>query len=862
MLFKNQDSQKLPLYAYDLTTGLPVTGDSANITVYISIDGGEFTQAGTANPTEETNASGEYYASPTQAETNGHLIRWRGESTTGDVMVVGGSAYTDLSLAALSTTVASASSTTTFVLTAGLATASVYNGMLIMVQDTGDSHWEVRRIIDYTSGRRVDVDRAFGFTPDTPDVVHIMATGYADINVVAISGDSVPADALELQYDGTGLTGDTYPATQGQVGAIAATSGGTLNYPATDDNVDGALKSITFVGTQTSGTYASTEAEDGTDHVIDDGAGGDANAIDIVYQFSIGGNRIASEVLFKGYLNGNNDSINIQAYDFVGTDWETRHVLGGQAGTINLSETITLLSKHTGRTGADIGLVFIRFVCTGQSNPTLTIDELLVGALALAGSVGYADGAIWVDTVSGTAGTESFVNGTADNPVLTWANAATLSTNLGLKRFHIVNGSAIELVASADSFTLLGDAWTLDLSGESCSAIYVHGATVSGICTGATTPQWSHCLFGTTTLPPSHLTGCGFDGTLTFGSAGEFTFDRCHSMVGGTSTPIFDFGSGLNASEVNMRSYSGGIEIRNMGAGSGSYNMSMEGNGQLIIASTCSPTSTIAIRGNFTITDNVSGGFVAGGGVISDDARFDVAQINAECDTALTDYDPPTNTEMVAAFTEIKGATWAAGTDTLEHIRDKQTDIETDTAEIGTAGAGLTAVPWNSSWDTEVQSECTDALNAYDPPTDTEMDAGLSALDLLIDSVIARTENLPDSPAAIGSAMTLDDSEDVYHADVFLTRDALNSQDEYTIVWYKNGTPVTSGITVPTIQVVKRSDGSDLIASTAMTQIGSTGCYKLDSSTRLTSGEAAVAVITATIDESSRTWRRPVGRDI
>jgi len=46
-----------------------------------------------------------------------------------------------------------------------------------------------------------------------------------------------------------------------------------------------------------------------------------------------------------------------------------------------------------------------------------------------------------------------------------------------------------------------------------------------------------------------------------------------------------------------------------------------------------------------------------------------------------------------------------------------------DTAEIGAAGAGLTAVPWNSAWDAEVQSECTDALNAYDPPTNTEMEA-------------------------------------------------------------------------------------------------------------------------------------------
>lgn len=65
-------------------------------------------------------------------------------------------------------------------------------------------------------------------------------------------------------------------------------------------------------------------------------------------------------------------------------------------------------------------------------------------------------------------------------------------------------------------------------------------------------------------------------------------------------------------------------------------------------------------------------------------------------------------------------------------------DILTDTAEIGAAGAGLTeaggdgdhlsAQPWNAAWDAEVQSEVTDALNAYDPPTKTEMDAGFAGL--------------------------------------------------------------------------------------------------------------------------------------
>lgn len=52
--------------------------------------------------------------------------------------------------------------------------------------------------------------------------------------------------------------------------------------------------------------------------------------------------------------------------------------------------------------------------------------------------------------------------------------------------------------------------------------------------------------------------------------------------------------------------------------------------------------------------------------------------------------------------------------------------IEAQTDDIGVAGLGLSAVPWNALWDTEAQSEAADALNAYDPPTKAEMDTGFS----------------------------------------------------------------------------------------------------------------------------------------
>lgn len=54
--------------------------------------------------------------------------------------------------------------------------------------------------------------------------------------------------------------------------------------------------------------------------------------------------------------------------------------------------------------------------------------------------------------------------------------------------------------------------------------------------------------------------------------------------------------------------------------------------------------------------------------------------------------------------------------------------IEGQTDDIGAAGAGLTSVPWNAAWDAEVESEATDALNAYDPPTRAELTTDINSV--------------------------------------------------------------------------------------------------------------------------------------
>ena len=112
------------------------------------------------------------------------------------------------------------------------------------------------------------------------------------------------------------------------------------------------------------------------------------------------------------------------------------------------------------------------------------------------------------------------------------------------------------------------------------------------------------------------------------------------------------------------------------------------------------------------------------------------------------------------------------------------------------------------------------------------------------------------------SAAKIAAQTDYYYAELCYIKDSTN--DEYTIQWFKNGSPITSGITSPTIQVIKRSDGTDLIASSALTQVGSSGAYKYDASggSRLADGDSAVVVLVATIDSASRTWRKVIGKDI
>ena len=62
--------------------------------------------------------------------------------------------------------------------------------------------------------------------------------------------------------------------------------------------------------------------------------------------------------------------------------------------------------------------------------------------------------------------------------------------------------------------------------------------------------------------------------------------------------------------------------------------------------------------------------------------------------------------------TEVAAIISTLGTPAGASISADIAAIEAQTDDIGAAGAGLTAVPWNAAWDAEVQSEVVDALEA------------------------------------------------------------------------------------------------------------------------------------------------------
>ena len=349
-------------------------------------------------------------------------------------------------------------------------------------------------------------------------------------------------------------------ATSAEVANVGSGSAGAVNIAASEDNASGAIiDSLTKVGTP-AGTFANIANEDEVLMSIADAG----NDIDWVFGYSVGGARTGASVSYVVNVNNNNDSMLLTVYNHGTTNWDTIAVLNGSGGSNFISGDASLFSAHTG-TGTELSKVYVRFENNATTPSLLEIDKCVVSAVNIGQSVGYANGKIWVDTSGGIAGTEAFVNAVADNPVLTWADALTLSASTGLTDFHIINGSTITLSAGVVNFSLFGDNWTLDLNGQNVADAYFQGAHVTGVGISTTEVHFEGCDVTTQSVQIGHYDFCSFAETVTHTLAGDYNYHDCYSKVAGSARPTFAKTAG-QAVTVQYRRWSGGINFTGLEA--------------------------------------------------------------------------------------------------------------------------------------------------------------------------------------------------------------------------------------------------------------------------------------------------------
>ena len=200
----------------------------------------------------------------------------------------------------------------------------------------------------------------------------------------------------------------------------------------------------------------------------------------------------------------------------------------------------------------------------------------------------------------------------------------------------------------------------------------------------------------------------------------------------------------------------------------------------------------------------------------------------------ITDWNSTTKVASVADFWRVDPAsgsgysliavggshvsTWSTGSDPigldvaaadgLPQVRDP------NTTQIGTAGAGLSNIPWNASWDAEAQSEAADALVAYDPPTGAELVSEIDAVQTDVAAVEAQTDDI----GVAGAGLTAIPSTDI-------TKNAVLSDFEFVMV---DSTDHISPKTGLTVTGQRSCDGASFTAvAGAIAEVGS-GVYQFD----------------------------------
>lgn len=454
----------------------------------------------------------------------------------------------------------------------------------------------------------------------------------ADIIAMKAETALIVADTSELQVDDYPARFDTLESTLGNITNVGSAVNTTVS------------TYVLTTGTQSSGTFASTAALDGTNHEHTSTAG----AMDLYYEFNIGAGAPASATV-TGYLNGNNDNLEVYGYDWVADDWAQIGTMAGITASANEVNSYELFTSMVG-TGANRGLVRIRFTdgAFTLTSATLAVDQIFVSFSQ--GVEGYENGSIWYDTAVTNTGTVLGVDGTAGNPVSTEAAALTLLSATNLHTITSAPGSTFTAAATINGTLFQGHNYSVALGGQDLDECHFSDCDISGTATAATEMEFHECDINTANVQRAHFYNCLFNTTVTLSAAGDYSFINCQSGVAGSGSPTVALGTGNITCE--FRRWSGGITFSGITAGD-----TLTVGGELGTVDLGSPSGgTVEIRGTYKAITNTGSATVNLAGAIKGE---DVAAILVDTSTTI----PGTITTMQGNVTDILADTDELQTD-------------------------------------------------------------------------------------------------------------------------------------------------------------------------------------------------------
>lgn len=301
-------------------------------------------------------------------------------------------------------------------------------------------------------------------------------------------------------------------------------------------------------------------------------------------------------------------------------------------------------------------LIAFTFIGTGAIPATVqvfTIGHDPHGFAAYAGAYAGPRGpGVYLNDAAANTSTTNGVDGTIGNPVSTIAAAKTLADSMSLDRVYLVNNSDITLSATMIAFEFVGlgelSSNVVNLGGQDVGACSFFNLTLEGDGSSASSRIYAYdCALqdpgaGTTTFN-IFAERCGIVDDISIDTSADNVFEGCYSLVAGTDKPIIR-ATGA-AGTVSVRHNSGSIEFAGLSA---SHNVTFEGIGNVEFNANCNVNATVSLKGIGTVTDNTAGMANV------DAAQFiNLATINAQCDTALSDYDPPTRAELTVDIASV-----------------------------------------------------------------------------------------------------------------------------------------------------------------------------------------------------------------